>query len=89
MTEYIQIGDVSPRIQYVGNGSVMAFTYPFPIFEDTDLLVYLDAVLQTTGITVTGAGETAGGTATFDTAPAFGVVVTLSRRVPEKRTTDF
>jgi hypothetical protein len=65
MTEHLQIGDVSPRIQYVGNGSVTAFTYPFPIFESADLLVYLDDALQADGYDVFGAGATAGGSVDF------------------------
>ncbi len=89
MSEHIQIGDVSPRIQYVADGGATAFIYPFPIFEAADLLVHLDDVLQTSGYTVSGAGETAGGLATLAAAPPDGTVVTLTRRVPEERTTDF
>ncbi|MEO5374721.1 MAG: hypothetical protein H7840_10630 [Alphaproteobacteria bacterium] len=37
MTDHIQIGDVSPRIQYVANGSQTAFPYPFPIFATGDI----------------------------------------------------
>ena len=85
----IAINDVSPRIQYTANGTTTAFTYPFPIFEASDLLVYLDGTPQTSGYAVGGAGETAGGSATFDAAPASGTVVTLSRSVPVERTTDF
>ncbi len=86
---HVVIGDITPRIQYVGNGSVTVFAYPFPIFDDTDLQVYLDDALQMSGYTVTGAGESDGGSATFSVAPGDGVVVTLARSVPIERTTDF
>jgi hypothetical protein len=89
MSEHIEIGDISPRIQYVADGASATFIYPFSIFDDKDLLVYLDDALQSSGYTVSGAGGTAGGAATFDTAPTSGTVVTLTRMVPEERTTDF
>ncbi len=89
MSEHVQIGDISPRIQYSGDGLVDVFSYPFPIFENMDINVYLNAELQDGGYSVTGAGLSAGGTVRFNQAPAVGTTVTLSRRVPEKRTTDF
>ncbi|WP_337997153.1 phage baseplate protein [Oleispirillum naphthae] len=89
MTEHITIGDIRPRIQYTADGAVTDFTFPFPVFADGDLLVYLGDTLQTSGYTVSGAGESAGGTAVFAAAPAAGTVVTLTRMVPEERTTDF
>ncbi len=89
MADHIQIGDVSPRIQYVANGAQAQFTYPFPIFAAADMEVYLDAAKQGTGFTVVGAGASAGGSVTFAAAPASGVVVTLRRQIAIKRTSDF
>lgn len=89
MTEHITIGDIRPRIQYTADGAVRDFTFPFPIFDDGDLLVYLGTALQVAGYAVSGAGESAGGTVTFSAAPAAGSIVTLTRRVPEERTSDF
>ena len=90
-SNHITIGDISPRIQYTGDGAVTAFTYPFPIFTNADIEVYEDATLKTitTDYTVTGAGVSTGGTVTFVTAPASGVVVTLLRNLTIERTTDF
>jgi len=64
MAEHIQIGDVTPRIQYSGDGTQSVFTYPFPIFEYGDLEVYEDAVIKalSSDYTVQGAGESTGGT---------------------------
>jgi len=89
MADHIQIGDISPRIQYTADGSQTAFTYPFPIFAESDLEVFLDDADQASGFTVAGAGESEGGTVTFDTAPAVDTVVTLLRNVPIERTSDF
>ena len=89
MAEHIKINDITPRIEYEGDGVTVGFPYPFPIFADDNMTVYLDEAAQTSGFTVTGAGVSEGGTVTFDAAPADGVMVTLARDVPIKRTTDF
>ena len=46
MAEHITIGDVAPRVQYVADGVLTAFTYPFPIFEEGDLEIRLDGAVQ-------------------------------------------
>lgn len=89
MPTHIQIGDVTPRIQYTGDGTQTAFTYIFPIFEDADMQVYLDNAKQSSGYTVTGAGESSGGSVTFDVAPPVSVTVTLARRIAIERVSDF
>ena len=91
MADHIQIGDISPRIQYTGDGVQTVFTYPFPIFADADMEVYEDATLKTitTHYTVSGAGNSSGGSVTFVTAPANAVTVTLKRQLAIQRTSDF
>ncbi|SDD89423.1 hypothetical protein [Rhodospira trueperi] len=89
MTAHIQIGDIRPRIQYVGDGTQTAFPYPFPVFSEGDLRVYLDDTRVTSGFSVTGAGESDGGTVTFASAPASGARVTLVRHLDIQRVTDF
>ncbi|MCP5367682.1 MAG: hypothetical protein H6907_11540 [Hyphomicrobiales bacterium] len=91
MADHITIGDTPPRVQYAANGTQTDFTYPFPVFDETDLRAYVDDALQTlaTHYTVAGAGYSAGGTVTFLAAPADGAVVTLVRRIVIQRTTDF
>jgi len=89
MSENIVIGDVRPRIQAVGDGNQSEFIYPFPIFKETDLEVYLDDTLQTLGYSISGAGTSAGGSVVFDTAPASNVIVTLRRRLVIERNSDF
>lgn len=91
MIEHIQMGDISPRIQYAGTGAQVTFTFPFPIFAATDLQVFVDGTLKATvtDYSVTGAGQSTGGTVTFTAAPADGTVVTLRRKLAVQRTTDF
>lgn len=88
-TEHIKLPDVAPLVRYVADGAQTAFSYNFPIFASADLKIYMDGAQQFTGFTVTGAGQTAGGTVTFDTAPAEDVIVMLERRMPIERVTDF
>ncbi|MCW8915052.1 MAG: hypothetical protein OQK24_04270 [Magnetovibrio sp.] len=89
MTPHIQIGNISPRVQYEGDGMQTEFVYLFQIFADADMEVYLDDTLQSSGYSISGAGQTQGGAVTMDSAPLNGVVVTLARRLPIQRTTDF
>src|SRR5690606_25131407 len=87
--EHIRIGDVEPRIQYVADGAQTVFTFPFPIFAPGDLAVHLDALPQTEGFEVLGAGADEGGSVVFASAPASGVRVTLRRALAIRRQTDF
>ncbi len=89
MADHIQIGDVSPRVQYTADGVQTQFTYLFPIFEDADLEVYLDTSKQSSGYSTSGAGESGGGSVTFTVAPTNGQLVTLARRLSIQRTSDF
>ncbi len=89
MTEHIKMPAIEPVVRYNASGSQTVFAYPFPIFASEDLTVYLDGAEQVSGFTVAGAGETSGGTVTFDTAPASGTIVTLERLLPLERLTDF
>jgi hypothetical protein len=89
MSEHIRIGDVAPRVQYVGDGTRTDFAFPFPIFDDENLEVRVGAVSLAGGFTVAGAGLSEGGTVTLAAAPAAGEIVTLRRRVRVERNTDF
>jgi hypothetical protein len=89
MAEHIRIGAVAPRVQYVADGVQAAFTYPFPIFAETDLDVRLDGLVQAGGYTVSGAGASEGGSVVFGTAPRAGTQVTLRRSLVVARAGDF
>jgi hypothetical protein len=89
MTQHIKMPDITPIVRVTADGLQTVFSYNFPIFASEDLKVYIDGAVQASGFTIDGAGETTGGTVTFDTAPADGVIVTLSRILPIERVTDF
>lgn len=88
-SDHIKMPDVAPIIRYTANGSETRFDFPFPIFADEDLKVYLNGAKQTSGFMVYEAGVTAGGYVEFDTAPTSGLQITLSRELPLERVTDF
>lgn len=85
------VNDLDPRVQYVAAAAQTDFDYPFPIFADADLLVYVDGVLKTltTHYTVAGEGNDAGGTVTFVTPMTGDEVVTILREIAVERLTDF
>ena len=88
-TDHIKMPDITPIMRYSANGTQTTYSYSFPIFASEDLAVYLDGAKQSSGFTISGAGVTAGGSVTFDTAPAINVIITLSRELPIERVTDF
>lgn len=89
MTSSLLIPRGTPRVQYIADGALRVFTYPFPIFAAEDLQVFLGAASQSAGYSVSGAGATVGGAVTFSTAPTAGTAVTLRRRLTVERTSDF
>jgi hypothetical protein len=88
---HIEIDSTVPRIAYTATASQEDFTVPFAFFIDADLTVYIDDVLQVldTDYTVTGAGESAGGSITLATPATGGESVVIVRDVAIERTTDF
>lgn len=85
------VQDISPRTQYVANAGQTSFTYPFPIFDSSDLVALVDGVTKAlfTHYTVTGVEADTGGTVDFLTAMTGGEIVTLYRDMPIERTSDF
>lgn len=54
----------------IANGVTTVFPYGFKIAAEEDLAVTIDGVIQTSGYTVSGVGNPAGGNVTFAVAPA-------------------
>jgi hypothetical protein len=91
MVDDIKIPNVHPRVQYICDGIVTAFSFVFPIFSDEDLEVFVgDArATLTEDYTVSGAGSSTGGIVTFASAPPRGTTVTIRRTIVIQRVTDF
>jgi len=85
------VTSTASRIEYIGNGSLTTFAYPFMIFKDADLTVIVAGVTQTltTDYTVTGAGGASGGNVVFVTAPASAAKISILREITPEQTTDY
>lgn len=74
------------RIQYTADGVQVEFPFPFRLFEETEVAVWVDtAPVDPADVTVALDPEGIGGTVSFDTAPADGAAVTLVGEVVPKR----
>ncbi|MCC6315355.1 MAG: hypothetical protein IT337_15230 [Thermomicrobiales bacterium] len=93
MAEHIKIDDISPDVTYiVGASPQSVFSIPFPVFDDTDLIVTIDGTVMTltTHYTVTGAGLTPPSAAAVTLVAAVAnSTVEIARDVPIRRITDF
>lgn len=86
---HIKIGDISPKIQYVADGDILTFTFPFAVFKTSDVEVYFDGQVQSSGFSVTLNADCDGGFVVFEEAPKDGVLLTIRRYLIIERTTDF
>ena len=90
MSNHIKIHGVIPRIQYTADGNLTTFTFPFAIFSTDDVEVYLNDTKQSSDqYSVSGTGESDGGSITFNAAPTANVKVTIVRNLSIERTSDF
>ncbi len=80
-------------VQLPGNSSATVFAFPFKIFQVTDLVVgFIVGGLytqQSTGYSVTGVGNNAGGSVVFTTAPPTGTTVDIRSVTPQTQSTEF
>lgn len=80
---------VTPYIQYVASSGQTLFPFPFPITQDSDLVVVVNGITQATdaGYTLSGQGNPTGGNLTFTVGQTAGAIVTLFRNIPIERIT--
>lgn len=90
------VSTTTARVSYSGNGSSVTFNVNFYFLADSHLKVTLRAAdgtetvkTLTTDYTVSGAGNTSGGSITLGTAPASGVTVVITRNVPQTQLVDY
>jgi hypothetical protein len=90
----VNVTSTLPLVQFPGDGATTAFTVPFLWYADGDLVVYKGAgstvpLALGSDYTLTGAGSATGGTITFTTPPAGGVVCTVLRQSVVQRTSQY
>ena len=84
------------KVSYMGDGSTTEFTFNFPFYENSNIIVSKNNTVITTGYTVVGtsAGENAdipciGGKVVFTIAPIATDSITISRSLPLTRIVDY
>lgn len=80
---------LNPFNSQTANGVTTVFPYTYLILDDEDLTLIIDGVVQTTGYTVSGVGNPAGGNITITPAPANGVIVASYLNPKIRRETDY
>lgn len=85
------VSDLSRRVRYTSSEGQTTFTYPFRIFDEADLKVYVDDVLQPLGsaYTVTGVDNATGGDIVFLAGLSAGQIVTIYSDTELTRDTDY
>jgi len=77
------------KTEYTGDGVSTVFSFPYIFYSNSDIKVYFNGVLQSSGYTVSGAGNSGGGNVTFSIAPTNGVEIVIIRIVSYIQNTDF
>lgn len=90
------VANTTRKIRYTGNGATTVFSFPFKVFQSSDLKIYLidsdgEATLKTisTHYTVSFASGTEGGTVTMLTAPTASEELLILRSLSQTQSTDF
>lgn len=90
MTDHIKIEGIIPHIQYVADGVLTSYSFPFAIFNANNMEVYFDDNLQPKSIYQVVFDPTeCGGRVNFNVAPEANTKITLVRNLTIERTADF
>jgi hypothetical protein len=81
----------TPYQASTGNGVATVYPYQFKILSASDVAVYIDGALKTLNVdyTVSGVGNSAGGSVTFTVAPTNLAAVKIVRQMVRSRTVDY
>ncbi len=92
------INSTASRVEYTATASQTVFSYPFPIFAESELGVYQsssgdpelsDKLTLTTHYTISGEAEDAGGNVTLVTGATAGDTVVIVHEMPLSRSQQF
>lgn len=75
---------------YTGDNVTDTFSFPYLFYDNSHMVVKVDGATKTlnTDYTLTGVGESAGGSVIFTAAPATGASIVIQRVVPYTQETD-
>jgi len=85
---YATVTDQTQKVQSTASADQTVFTYTWRILDEDDLDVFIDGVI-TTAYSVSGVGELAGGSVTFNSGRTSGEVITILRNMPLVQDTDY
>lgn len=90
MTSHVKVHGIVPRIQYLADGTLTEYEFPFVIFKTSDIDVYFgDSKQDISTYSVSDARRSDGGSVTFKDPPSNGTLITIVRNLSIERTTDF
>ena len=79
----------TPLNEYTANGATTVFAYTFTVLAISEIALYVDDVLISSGFTISGVGNVGGGSITFTTAPTNLSNIKITRAMPASRATDY
>ena len=79
----------TPLNTYTANGTTTVFPFTFKISANTDINVYVNSVLTTTGFAISDIVTDSGGSVNFIDPPLAGQTITIKRITPINRTVDY
>lgn len=89
MEKNITIDETIPHINYIADGLRKTFVFPFLIFENSNICIYLDNVQISSGFSIDFSSSESGGSVIFDEPPGKDTVVSIVRELSIKRVSDF
>lgn len=81
------VSSTATRIAYTGNGVTTAFAFSWRFLATSEIKVYVNDVLQSTGYSVSAPGSS--GTVTFSSAPANGAKIVIRRATAKTQNIDY
>lgn len=79
----------TPVASFTTSGVTTVFPFAFMLLDTDDLSVTLDGAVVSSGFSVSGIGEPAGGSVVFTTAPSAGQLLVLRRNIALQRLNDY